>query len=635
MPSTSPSPPPPDGPALVRWLEAREEEIAVEARRVLRRAVSSAFRRYTGMTAAAGDPAAFDEVPSDWARWLDERFAPLLSEITLASAAAAFNAAPNVPPPAVPAWTQVVNQNAIDYVSTASNRLRGVGDDVWNRVRQVATESLNAGITGDPLARALRDVTDWSEERADTVARTETLGAYANGTHAGNDALGPNGPVEHVWNAVGDARTRPTHLEADGQTRKWGEPFMVGGESMLYPHAPGSSAGNVVNCRCVEDVLYRGDTRPDGSTVGDDPADTPQAATARVGMGDDLPMPSTSRTHLDSWTSHVDPATGRFTPERQALHDDIVRTQLDGLPAQENPEMLFMGGGGGAGKSTSIKAGHIDEPPDGVTVNADVYKEMLPEVRAMQQAGDASWAAFAHEESSYIAKRVQAAAIERRVNVTMDAVGADPAKVARQIEQARQAGYGTRAAYVSIDPVDGLRRAAKRAEDAARRGEPARVINPAVVLKAHLDANAAFEQVARMVQSAVLIDNQGAVPRTLARVVRGDTTIVDADGWETFLARRRDQWVAHRQAQSITPDDDPLLALLSAVQSGPVEYLLTDEEMAAIGRLSMERVQALADLAASSSDRPDALSSDEELVWVACRRAVDAFPGVAWGPVDI
>jgi uncharacterized protein with gpF-like domain len=103
--------------------------------------------------------------------------------------------------------------------------------------------------------------------RANTIARTETVGAYVQGDLAGARALGDSGPVEKVWVAAIDARTRPSHEDADGQCVPIDDTFDVGGEAMDAPHDPSAPDGEVVNCRCIVEFLYVGDTRPDGTTV--------------------------------------------------------------------------------------------------------------------------------------------------------------------------------------------------------------------------------------------------------------------------------------------------------------------------------------------------------------------------------
>lgn len=57
-------------------------------------------------------------------------------------------------------------------------------------------------------------------------------------------------PVMNIWTTVGDDRVRDDHLFAEGQEQRPGEPFDVGGESLLYPGDPDGSDENVMNCRC-------------------------------------------------------------------------------------------------------------------------------------------------------------------------------------------------------------------------------------------------------------------------------------------------------------------------------------------------------------------------------------------------
>ena len=51
------------------------------------------------------------------------------------------------------------------------------------------------------------------------------------------------------WMATGDERTRPTHLDADGQEVPIDEPFIVGGTEMDEPGDP-AGGGEAWNCRC-------------------------------------------------------------------------------------------------------------------------------------------------------------------------------------------------------------------------------------------------------------------------------------------------------------------------------------------------------------------------------------------------
>ena len=53
------------------------------------------------------------------------------------------------------------------------------------------------------------------------------------------------------WLATNDLRVRPTHRAAAGQTVPIEQPFLVGGESGMFPGDPSFSAKERVNCRCT------------------------------------------------------------------------------------------------------------------------------------------------------------------------------------------------------------------------------------------------------------------------------------------------------------------------------------------------------------------------------------------------
>lgn len=80
-------------------------------------------------------------------------------------------------------------------------------------------------------------------------------------------ALRSSIPLVKVWNAVSDERTRDfgelgrisqfNHRVMDGTRADLASPFLVptvigGVESLLYPGDPNGSAGNIINCRCVQ-----------------------------------------------------------------------------------------------------------------------------------------------------------------------------------------------------------------------------------------------------------------------------------------------------------------------------------------------------------------------------------------------
>lgn len=121
-------------------------------------------------------------------------------------------------------------------------------DDVLAAISTGMTEGLGT----EEIARNIRKVSQLTAFRAATVARTEThasatFGSIESVRQAEQD-LGVK--MNKEWAATKDDRTRPEHLDADGQQVGLDEKFTVGGEEMDRPGDPSASADQLVNCRC-------------------------------------------------------------------------------------------------------------------------------------------------------------------------------------------------------------------------------------------------------------------------------------------------------------------------------------------------------------------------------------------------
>lgn len=97
-----------------------------------------------------------------------------------------------------------------------------------------------------------RDLTNMSRASAVRTARTAITAAQNGGRQATMDsarAMGIN--LRKRWVSAKDARVRDVHGIADGQTVPTDEPFIVGGEKMMFPGDRTSASGwNLYNCRC-------------------------------------------------------------------------------------------------------------------------------------------------------------------------------------------------------------------------------------------------------------------------------------------------------------------------------------------------------------------------------------------------
>lgn len=115
------------------------------------------------------------------------------------------------------------------------------------------SQGIDASEIDDLITQLQQQYDDWqSGGRTESIADTQVVGGWSLGeldaAFQAHNVAGAQ--AMRTWNATMDARTRPEHAAADGQSVGLGEPFDVGGESLMYPCDPTGSAGNTINCRC-------------------------------------------------------------------------------------------------------------------------------------------------------------------------------------------------------------------------------------------------------------------------------------------------------------------------------------------------------------------------------------------------
>ena len=192
-------------------------------------------------------------------------------------------------------WTSQVDNEIVPVVGgilgTAWRRVTSIGDpptdgfvsaylnEVGNRMRNTPVEvyalivvEVERGITEGRSLQNVRDKiqliltasgTDRWPNRAMTVARTETIAAVNAGVYRGAvldaEQRGDVAPAK-VWISTDDRRTRPTHVEADGQRTLLGSPLRVGGADLMFPGDARGPASVVINCRCSLLPVVLGET---------------------------------------------------------------------------------------------------------------------------------------------------------------------------------------------------------------------------------------------------------------------------------------------------------------------------------------------------------------------------------------
>jgi len=220
-----------------------------------------------------------------------------------------------------------------------------------------------------------------------------------------------------------------------------------------------------------------------------------------------------------------------FTPERQALHDKIVADAVSGVPVSDNPTYYVMGGGPAAGKSTMLKDSKVNIPSTdkAVQVNPDEVKEKLPEWDRMQ--GDTNRAAFTHEESSYVAKRIQAAAFETKRDVVADGTGdSSEASMGKKIKKAKDANYRVVGNYATVPTQVAVDRAN------ARGKKTGRYVPESVIRGTHAGVSSVLPKIVDQFDEINLFDTTGDL-KLLASGKNGKFKVNDEEGYNAFLAK--------------------------------------------------------------------------------------------------
>lgn len=138
-----------------------------------------------------------------------------------------------------------------------------VRDNKGQAVRSIQETSarLYATITADELLSSdekIKAIDKMIVARARFLAQQEITSASNYGDMLGAEVAeqfgilnGEDNYFVKTWVATIDSVVRDAHADADGQTVRLREEFIVGGVNMSEPHDPKGGAENVINCRCT------------------------------------------------------------------------------------------------------------------------------------------------------------------------------------------------------------------------------------------------------------------------------------------------------------------------------------------------------------------------------------------------
>lgn len=120
-----------------------------------------------------------------------------------------------------------------------------ITETTFNELREVFKEAFDSDNPRKELISGVEQSYEgYTTHRAETIARTETHGAFQKGNFEGYRQA--NVPTK-IWVAVLDGATRDSHAGIDGEEVPTDQPFSNG---LMFPGDPSGPAREVVNCRC-------------------------------------------------------------------------------------------------------------------------------------------------------------------------------------------------------------------------------------------------------------------------------------------------------------------------------------------------------------------------------------------------
>jgi len=422
--------------------------------------------------------------------WLDEFYNdPDLRETTLRSYLPVFSKyVSDAVGPVSSEFVQALAEGYVErYLGSSRAQLQEIVKDSENPVADLATR-----------------FTEWEEKRPGKVSANETVRAANAATL---EQMRVSGVTHKRWVTQG---TCPFCKEMAGRTTTVEKTFVSPGDAL---HPKGVETAMTITSPIGHPPLHQGCV----CSVEAASVTSTSTSTERFGSASSMEMHQVG---------------GKWTAERQGLHDRIMEQVLGSHKRQANRQIYLTGGGPASGKGSFAKFGRV--PPDSAAVDPDAIKALLPEYQTATAEGQQWAAAFAHEESSYLSKRISLEAGERGLNLSLDTVGDGSfTNLAHKIEALRTEGSRVVADYATVRTDVAIERAVVRGQTTGRfvPEEYIREAHTAVsdVLPKAVDGNL-FDEVR-------LWNTEAQPARLIMESVDGVTTIHEPGLWEEFLAK--------------------------------------------------------------------------------------------------
>ena len=157
-------------------------------------------------------------------------------------------------------WPEMAKRFAFEFAASyIGAKIASIESTLIGTITTAIKYGMLEGEGHDKIARRIKSIAPRATlTQAARIARTEVHGASGFASMKVAGLVGDSSLLEQEWLTTQDGREREAHREADGQRQPLGQPFIVGGERLMFPGDPNGSPENVINCRCVSATVLRG-----------------------------------------------------------------------------------------------------------------------------------------------------------------------------------------------------------------------------------------------------------------------------------------------------------------------------------------------------------------------------------------
>jgi len=143
----------------------------------------------------------------------------------------------------------------LDSYNLALNELVQSGDGYTSELLAITAAAILDKKNGGRAGTTAVSETQWAAESTKFTESEITAGIASSllVIAEGGTPLRPISGKKKEWATIQDGKQRPAHDKANKQKQAVEDPFIVGGELLMYPadRSMGASKSNVIGCRCM------------------------------------------------------------------------------------------------------------------------------------------------------------------------------------------------------------------------------------------------------------------------------------------------------------------------------------------------------------------------------------------------